>query len=256
MNVYHQTNYSMSSRPVLTNLNELINNLYNIVLDKPKEVNTKEVRGYRVPIKVDVDGDLVPLIIATPICFSYGVSYDEIKKTWTLPLVMWNSQHSESETVEERQWVNDMNVLVDDLREKFFNMRHEVKAGAIEPSDLKHIRAFTYRKNKQTGELEKDKSPSMYVKFLTAKEPPNDRLNFLAARFYNRATQQQLCPEDRIGQRCMVQAAIRVEGIWVAGTKVALQLKVHEAHIVKELGGGNYDTPLLSYDVKEKDILL
>jgi hypothetical protein len=217
-------------------------------LSMPRDDQKGLAKTYRIPVQmIYPDNRPGPLIVCTPTCFSRGVQKMAMngKDNYSLHTILWDSRKTEEQTREERLWVNRFNDMIEYIKEYLLMDETKMEIGQpdLEKSDLRKFNPLYYIRDQETKKLVEGAPPRLYCKFTVIE--PNSRRNFLAARFYD-GDGNKLDPMDLIGKQCMVQAALRVESIWVGGGgRITLQLKLHEAS-VELLDRGNFTHRLLS----------
>ena len=88
---------------------------------------------------------------------------------------------------------------------------------------------------------------------LYAKVSQNKKTETITSMFYN-TTGELMDPMSLLNKQCFVRAAIKIEGIFI-GSKVSLQVKLHEAEIkMKDSGVKRLLRPELPVEKKEVEV--
>ena len=205
------------------------------------------------------DGSVGDLILPTSRLFSFGVSENRDAQTqkvngWTLPLCLWNRDGA---TEEQKQWTNTFDAIIEKCIDFIVENPHDIEQFfELTPNDLKKQkgglnplywqREPAMENGKKVMKIKPGTGPTLYPKLIFSKK--NDK--FLSQFFDN--NDNEMNPLDLIGKYCYVNAAVKIESIYV-GNRISLQVKVYEAVVeISESGMKR----LLARPVVKKSMLL
>lgn len=208
-------------------------NVSNIVYGKPRDgsipnsaVSFKRIQmGTRNP-----DGTTGELILSTERLFSFGLSPSINQSTgaidgYTLALCLWNM---DSPSQKEKEFTDTFNKICEHAVDYILDHRDDVQKYELEKADLKKFNPLYIKRDK--GKVVEGASPMLYAKVLQ-----NKKMATITSIFYDE-NGRDLDPMSLMNKQCYVKAAIKIEGIFI-GSKVSLQVKLHEAEIkMKESG--------------------
>lgn len=181
------------------------------------------------------DGSVGDLILPTTKLFSFGVSENKDSKTqevngWTLPLCLWNR---DGPTQEQRDWTTTFDNIVEHcITHLVDNPNNIEELFEVQPSDFKKTkgglnplywqREPATENGKKVMRIVPGTGPTLYPKLIYSKK--NEKF---VSQFFD-ASDNPLHPLDLIGKYCYVNAAIKIESIFI-GARICLQVKVYEA---------------------------
>lgn len=210
-------------------------NTSNIIYGKPRDGN---IPGSSVTFKriqmgtKNPDGTSGELILSTESLFSFGLSPSVNMTTgktdgYTLAICLSNM---DSPTKEEKDFIDTFNNICEHASNYILEHKDDVAKYELEKADLKKFNPMYIKREK--GKIVEGSSPMLYPKVLQNKK--NGTIN-ITSIFYDKSG-RDLNPMDLIGKQCHVKAAIKIEGIFI-GSKVSLQVKLHEAEVkLRETG--------------------
>lgn len=196
----------------------------NIIFNLPREFNKDNISYKRIPIEIKYSKTKKgPLIIQTPLLFSFGVSENIDKKSgklngYSIPTCLWSK--GESPNTREQSFY-DVLILLKNLCEE--HLGSEVGL----PLYYKKIET-TDRKGKKKTKIDEEAAPVLYSKLMYSDKSKK----FLS--LFNGAKGTNLDPLKYIDYNCRVKLALTIEGIYISDTTTSLQIKVYECY-VKEL---------------------
>jgi len=166
------------------------------------------------------------LILPTPRLFSFGVSENTDPSSgrvtgYVMPIVLYNRDGA---TKEEKQFVQTLEAIIDCCRDHVLKVKDSIEKYDLERSDLKKIGNALYY-SLEKGKRVPDKSPVLYSKLLT-----NKNKDAIVSSFYDMETDETLDPMNLLRKRCHVQAAVKVESIFI-GRVITIQFKCLEANV-------------------------
>jgi hypothetical protein len=199
----------------------------NITYSKPRDgsIPNSSVTFKRVQIGTkNPDGSHGELILSTERLFSFGLSPNVNMTTgktdgYTLALCLWNM---DSPSKQEKEFTDTFNKICDHASDYILEHRDDVCKYELEKGDLKKFNPMYWKKEK--GKIVEGTGPMLYAKVLQNKK--NDLITSL---FYDE-NGSDIEPMTLLNKQCYVKAAIKIEGIFI-GSKVSLQVKLHEAEV-------------------------
>lgn len=205
----------------------------NIIYTKPKDgsIPNSAVTFKRIQIGTkNPDGSCGELILETERLFSFGLSPNINMNTgktdgYTLALCMWNLDNPSKK---EKDFTDTFNKICEYTSEYILEHRDDICKYELEKADLKKFNPLYLKKDK--GKVVEGSSPMLYAKVLQ-----NKKTDTITSIFYDEHG-HDLDPMTLMNKQCYVKAAIKIEGIFI-GSKVSLQVKLHEAEVkLKESG--------------------
>lgn len=220
----------------------------NIIYGKPRDgaIPNSSVTFKRVQMGTrNPDGSIGELILPTERLFSFGLSPSVNMTTgktdgYTLAICLWNM---DAPTKQEKEWTDAFNRICEHASNYILDHRDDVGKYELEKADLKKFNPLYLKKEK--GKVVDGASPMLY-----AKVSQNKKTETITSMFYN-TTGELMDPMSLLNKQCFVRAAIKIEGIFI-GSKVSLQVKLHEAEIkMKDSGVKRLLRPELPVEKKE-----
>ena len=204
-------------------------NTSNIIYGKPRDgsIPNSSVTFKRIQIGTrNSDGSVGELILATQRLFCFGLSPSVNMTTgktdgYTLAMCLSNL---DAPTKEEKDFIETFNKICDHASDYILQHRDDVGKYELEKADLKKFNPMYLKREK--GKIVEGSSPMLYAKVLQNKK--NDTIN-ITSIFYD-GNGHDIDPMTLLNKQCYVKAAIKIEGIFI-GSKVSLQVKLHEAEI-------------------------
>jgi Protein of unknown function (DUF2738) len=202
-------------------------NTSNIIYGKPRDgsIPNSSVTFKRVQMGTrNPDGTVGELILATERLFSFGLSPNVNMTTgktdgYTLALCLWNM---DSPSKQEKEWTDTFNKICEHASEYILEHRDDVGKYELEKADLKKFNPLFIKKEK--GKVVEGAGPMLYAKLLQ-----NKKTDTITSIFYDDQG-RDIEAMTLLNKQCWVKAAIKIEGIFI-GSKVSLQVKLHEAEI-------------------------
>lgn len=202
-------------------------NTTNIVYGKPRDGNIpgSSVTFKRIQMGTrNPDGTLGELILSTSRLFSFGLSPSVNMTTgktdgYTLAMCLTNM---DAPTQEEKAFLDTFNKICDHAVDYILQHRDDVGKYELEKADLKKFNPVYIKREK--GKVVEGSSPMLYAKVLQ-----NKKMQTITSLFYDKYG-RDIDPMTLMNKQCYVKAAIKIEGIFI-GSKVSLQVKLHEAEV-------------------------
>lgn len=180
----------------------------------------------RVPIGTrNSDGTMGDLVLQTLRLYSFGLSPNVSQTTgktegYTLPLCLTNRNDP---TAQELKWVEVFGKIVDQIKDHLVEKREDYAQYTLERSDLKKLNPIWYKTER--GKIVDGAAPVLYAKLMM-----NKQKGLITTMFTNGATGEDLDPMTLIGKPCYVEAAVKMESIYI-GAKISLQVKLQEVNV-------------------------
>lgn len=202
-------------------------NTTNVVYGKPRDGNIpgSSVTFKRIQMGTrNPDGTLGELILSTSRLFSFGLSPSVNMTTgktdgYTLAMCLTNM---DAPTAEEKAFLDTFNKICDHAVDYILQHRDDVGKYELEKADLKKFNPIYIKREK--GKVVEGSSPMLYAKVLQ-----NKKMQTITSLFYDKYG-RDIDPMSLMNKQCYVKAAIKIEGIFI-GSKVSLQVKLHEAEV-------------------------
>lgn len=199
-----------------------------MVFSKP-EVNS--VPGTPISYKrinigtVNPDGSQGELILSTSRLFSFGVSENTSVESgavngYTLPLCLWSK---DAPTDEEKAWTTTFDNIIEHCKKHILDVKDDIGKYDLDERDLKKLNPLYWKREK--GKIVEGQGPTLYAKLIESKKN-----NKILTSFFNVDTGEEIDPMSLKGKYCYVEAAVKIESIYV-GNKVSIQIKLYEANI-------------------------
>ena len=206
----------------------------NIIFGKPESKsipnngNGPQMSYFTIPVKTaNPDGTVGDLILEIEDAFCFGVQANTDQITgkitgYTMSIPLWTKPPT-GPTSEEKEWVDTFNRICDTCSQYVLDHKDDIEKYDLEKSDLKKFNPLYWKREK--GKIVEGQGPTLYGKLMYSKK--NEKI---ATKMYNASTGQQLELEDVTGKYFRVNAAVKIESIYI-GAKPSLQVKISEANI-------------------------
>ena len=221
----------------------------NIIFNKTKEYKVKDsnIKYKRIPMEVKYsNGKKGPLIVETPVLFSFGVNKKKNQETnklvgYSIPVCLW-AKDSEPNT-KEKAFFDVINNITNFSQQHLENEYGADLASSLSsPFYYKQIE-YTDKKGKKKTKKDESSAPVLYAKLIYS-----EKSNKILSLFKGKGG-KDLNPFKYINQYCNVKLAMIIEGIFISKNVTSLQIKVHECY-VKPLKPRE---TLLTIDKEEED---
>ena len=221
----------------------------NIIFNEAKEFKVKDskIKYKRIPIEVKYpNGKKGPLVIETPLLFSFGVNEKKNQETnklvgYSMPVCLW-AKDSEPNTKEKAFFdvINNVTTLSQQHLENEYGA--DLASSLSSPFYYKQIE-YTDKKGKKKTKVDESSAPVLYAKLIYSEKSKK-----ILSLFKGKGG-KDLNPFKYINQYCNVKMELIIEGIFISKTDTSLQIKVHECY-VKPLKPRE---PLLTIDEEEEE---
>ena len=203
----------------------------NIIFNEAKEYKVKDskIKYKRIPIEVKYStGKKGPLVIETPLLFSFGVSEKKNQETnklvgYSIPVCLW-AKDSEPNTKEKAFFDAINNVKT--LSQQHLENEYGGDLASTLSSPFYHKQEeYTDKKGKKKTRIDPSSAPVLYAKLIYSEKSKK-----ILSLFKGKGG-KNLNPFKYINQYCNVKLALIIEGIFISKTVTSLQIKVHECYV-------------------------
>ena len=221
----------------------------NIVFHAAKQfkVPNSKMKYERIKIEMKLpNGKTTPLVVATPILFSFGLSERKDQETnkingYSIPVCLWKKD-SEPNQREE----NFLNIIkkVQALCQNHLSIEYdENKASSL--TDMLYYKQIEYTDKKGKNKRKKDESssPVLYVKLIYSTETKK------FSTIFKVKGKQEVKPLEYKDKFFNTRMAIIFDSIYLGGKTISIQVKAHEVHILPF----EERKPLLEYIEEEEE---
>ena len=203
----------------------------NIIFNQAKEykVNNSKIKYKRIPIEIKYsNGKKGPLVVESPVLFSFGVSEKKNQETnklvgYSMPVCLW-SKDSEPSTREKAFFdvINNVTTFSQQHLENEYGP--DLASSLSSPLYYKQIE-YTDKKGKKKTKVDESSAPVLYAKLIYSEKSKK------ILSLFKTKGRKDLNPFKYINQYCNVKMALIIEGIFISKTVTSLQIKVHECYI-------------------------
>ena len=203
----------------------------NIIFNESKEFKVKDsnIKYKRIPIEVKYpNGKKGPLVIGTPILFSFGVNEKKKQETgklvgYSLPVCLWSKDLSPN--AKEKEFFDVINDVMEICRLYLESEYGSDMASFLSsPFYYKQVE-YTDKKGKKKTKIDSSAAPVLYAKLIYSEKSKK-----ILSLFKTKGN-KDLNPFKYIDQYCNVKMAMIIKGIYISKTVVSLQIKVHECYV-------------------------
>ena len=203
----------------------------NIVFNEAKEYKVKDskIKYKRIPIEVKYsNGKKGPLVVETPLLFSFGVSEKKNQDTnkivgYSIPVCLW-TKGSEPNN-KERAFFDAINNVKNLTQEHLENEYGPDLASTLSSPFYYKQEEYIDKKGKKKTRVDPLSSPVLYAKLIYSEKSKK-----ILSLFKGKG-KKDLNPFKYINQYCNVKMALIIEGIFISKTVTSLQIKVHECYV-------------------------
>ena len=204
---------------------------YNIIFNEAKEYKIKDskIRYKRIPIEVKYpNGKKGPLIIETPLLFSFGVNEKKNQETnklvgYSIPVCLW-AKDSEPNPQEKAFFdvINNITTICQQHLESEYGA--DLASSLSEPFYYKQVE-YPDKKGKKKTKRDPSAAPVLYAKLIYSEKSKK------ILSLFKTNGKKDLNPFKYLNQYCNVKMALIIEGIFISKTVTSLQIKVHECYV-------------------------
>ena len=204
----------------------------NIVFHSAKKfkIPNSKMKYERIKIEMKLpNGKTTPLVVVTPILFSFGLSKRKDQETnkindYSIPVCLWkkDSEPNQKET-------NFLNIIkkVQDLCQDHLSREYgENEASSL--TDMLYYKQIEYTDKKGKTKRKKDESssPVLHVKLIYSTETKK------FSTIFKVKGKQEVKPLEYKDKFFNARMAIIFDSIYLGGKSISIQVKAHEVHIL------------------------
>ena len=203
----------------------------NIIFNEAKDYKVKDskIKYKRIPIEIKYpNGKKGPLVVESPVFFSFGVSEKKNQETnklvgYSLPVCLWGK--GEEPNTKERAFFDVINNVTGATR-RYLEDEYgpDLASSLSSPFYYKQIE-YTDKKGKEKTKVDETSAPVLYAKLIYS-----EKSRKVLSLFKGKGG-KDLNPFKYINQYCNVKLALIIEGIFISKSVTSLQIKVHECYV-------------------------
>ena len=203
----------------------------NIIFNEAKEFKVKDskIKYKRIPIEVKYSNNKKgPLVIETPVLFSFGVNEKKNQETgklvgYSIPVCLWSK---DSEPNNKEKAFFDVINNITTASQKHLENEYGVDMASTLPSPF-YFKKEEYidKKGKKRTKVDESSAPVLYAKLIYSEKSKK------ILSLFKTKGRKDLNPFKYINQYCNVKMALIIEGIFISKNVTSLQIKVHECYI-------------------------
>ena len=222
----------------------------NIVFHAAKKfkVPNSKMKYERIKIEMKLpNGKTTPLVVATPILFSFGLSERKDQETnkingYSIPVCLWKKDAEPNQ-----KEANFLNIIkkVQELCQVHLSREYgDNEASSL--TDMLYYRQIEYHDKKGKPKKKKDlsSSPVLYVKLIYSTETKK------FSTLFKVKGKQEVKPLEYKDKFFNTRMAIIFDSIYLGGKSISIQVKAHEVHILPF----EERKPLLEYIEEEEEV--
>ena len=203
----------------------------NIIFNEAKEYKVKDskIKYKRIPIEVKYpNGKKGPLVVESPVLFSFGVSEKKNQETgklagYSIPVCLWSKDSAPNP--KELSFFETLNNVVLMCQKHLENeFGPDLASSLSSPFYYKQIE-YTDKKGRSKTKVDDSSAPVLYAKLIYSEKSKK-----ILSLFKGKGG-KDLNPFKYINQYCNVKLALIIEGIFISKTVTSLQIKVHECYV-------------------------
>ena len=204
----------------------------NIVFQSAKKhkVPNSKIKYQRIKIERKLpNGKTTPLVVETPILFSFGISERKDQETnkvsgYSIPVCLWKKDAEPNQ--KETNFLNIINKVQELCQDHLSSDYSESQATSL--SDVLYYKQIEYVDQKGKTKKKKDKTsaPVLYVKLIYS----SDTKKF--STLFRVKGKKEVKPLDYKDKYFNTRMAIIFDSIYLGKTSISIQVKAHEVHIL------------------------
>ena len=203
----------------------------NIIFNEAKEYKVKDskIKYKRIPIEVKYpNGKKGPLVLESPVLFSFGVSEKKNQETsklvgYSIPVCLWSRDSApNNKELAFFETINNIVLMFQKHLEDEFGP--DLASSLSSPFYYKQIE-YTDKKGRTKTNKDDTSAPVLYAKLIYSEKSKK-----ILSLFKGKGG-RELNPFKYINQYCNVKLALIIEGIFISKTVTSLQIKVHECYV-------------------------
>ena len=203
----------------------------NIIFKEAKEYKVKDskIKYKRIPIEVKyLNGKKGPLVIETPLLFSFGVNEKKNQETnklvgYSIPVCLWAKDSVPNpQELEFFETINNVMEICKLHLESDYGA--DLASPLSSPFYFKQVE-YTDKKGKKKTKIDESSAPVLYAKLIYSEKSKK------ILSLFKTKGRKDLNPFKYIDQYCNVRMALIIEGIFLSKNVTSLQIKVHECYV-------------------------
>ena len=221
----------------------------NIVFQAAKKfkIPNSKMKYERIKIeRILPDGKTTPLVVATPILFSFGISERKDQETnkingYSIPVCLWKKDAEPKQ--KETNFLNIIKKVQDLCQDHLSREYGENESSSL--TDMLYYKQIEYvdKKGKTKKKKDESSSPVLYVKLIYSSETKK------FSTIFKVKGKQEVKPLEYKDKFFNTRMAIIFDSIYIGGKSISIQVKAHEVHILPF----EERKPLLEYIEEEDD---
>ena len=204
----------------------------NIIFKEAKEFKVKnsKIKYKRIPIEVKYPNNKKgPLVIETPVLFSFGVNEKKNQETgklvgYSIPVCLWAKDSEPSS--KEKAFFDVINNITSASQKHLENEYGPDLASSLPSPFYYKKEEYKDKKGKKRTIIDASSSPVLYAKLIYSEKSKK------ILSLFSTKGKKNLNPFKYINQYCNVKMALITEGIFISNNVTSLQIKVHECYII------------------------
>ena len=203
----------------------------NIIFNEAKEYKVKDskIKYKRIPIEVKYpNGKKGPLVVESPVLFSFGVSEKKNQETgklagYSIPVCLWSKDSAPNP--KELSFFETLNNVFSMCQSHLENEYGADLASFLSSPFYYKQEEYIDKKGKKKTRIDNSSAPVLYAKLIYSEKSKK-----ILSLFKGKGG-KDLNPFKYINQYCNVKLALIIEGIFISNTVTSLQIKVHECYV-------------------------
>ena len=222
----------------------------NIVFQTAKKfkIPNSKIKYERIKIERKLpNGKTKPIVVATPILFSFGISERKDQETnkingYSIPVCLWKKDSEPNQ--KETNFFNTINKVQELCQDHLSREYGENEASSL--SDMLYYKQVEYvdKKGKTKKKKDETSSPVLYVKLIYSSETKK------FSTLFRVKGEQEVKPLDYKDKFFNTRMAVIFDSIYIGGkNSISIQVKAHEVHILPF----EERKPLLDYEEYDEE---
>ena len=204
----------------------------NIVFHAAKQfkVPNSKMKYGRIKIEMKLsNGKTTPLVVVTPILFSFGLSERKDQETnkingYSIPVCLWKKDSEPNQR--EANFLNIIKKVQELCQDHLSREYDENKASSL--TDMLYYKQIEYidKKGKTKRKKDESSSPVLYVKLIYSTETKK------FSTIFKVKGKKEVKPLEYKDKFFNTRMAIIFDSIYIGGKSISIQVKAHEVHIL------------------------
>ena len=203
----------------------------NIIFNEAKEYKVKDskIKYKRIPIEVKYPNNKKgPLVIETPLLFSFGVNEKKNQETgkligYSMPVCLWGK--GSEPTTKEKAFFDVINSLTTLSQQHLENEYGADMASTLSSPFYFKSEEYTDKKGKKKTRIDTSSAPVLYAKLIYSEKSKK------ILSLFKTKGKKDINPFKHVDKYCNVKMALIIEGIFISKTVTSLQIKVYECYV-------------------------